>query len=180
MEMNTNYKLRRAEKKEIGDVLELYNNLIDTLDRNINYPHWTKGYYPNLEYLEEKQKEGELFVLTDSGEIVGVSILNTSRIDDYKKVNWSLDVPEEEILTIHTFAIKDNLRQTGLGLIFLKLIEDYAKENNFKTIHLDTIYGNDPAVRLYEKAGYTNLGIHELVYAETNERRFNLFERNLE
>ncbi len=178
--MKDNLRIRNAKLSEINDVLKLYNDLLDSMDKTVNYPKWTKGVYPDFNYLEDKARSKELFILIQDGSIIGSSVLNIDRIKDYQKINWSQpELDESEILTIHTFAVKENLRGQGIGKKFINLIEEYALENGFKSIHLDTIYSNIPAVHFYENNDYKNLGQAELHYDETDETRFIMFEKDL-
>lgn len=172
-------KFYKAEVSEVNEILDLYNELLDDLESNINYPKWTKGYYPNLSYLLESAKKGELFIVRDRDKIVSSVILNNKCIKDYDNVDWTFSIDIDNLLYMHTFAIRNNLRGKGLGKEVLDLIIDYCKKNNIKSLRLDTIKGNIPAEHFYSKNGFNHLGVYELDYEETDEKYFNLYEYNL-
>ena len=172
-------KFLQATEKDLENTLNFYNELIDELDKGINYPDWTRDVYPNMEYLKEVQSKGELYLLQDDETIIGSTVLNSNSIPDYDSVDWSIELPKDQVLLLHTFGIKQDLRNTGIGSKFLEIIEDFARDNNYKAIRMDTIYGNSPAIKFYQKNGYTNLGQYELHYDETPETRFFMFEKNL-
>lgn len=172
--------LKKVKEDEVEEVLNFYNSLIKKMNETINYPDWTIGLYPNQEYLLEKTRNSELFKLVDNNEsLIGATVLNSSTIDDYKNIDWTLKSEPEKILSIHTFAIREDLRGKDLGRKFLKLVEEFAKENGYETIHFDTIVTNTPAIKLYEKANFNNLGIHKLNYEETEVTDFVIFEKDL-
>lgn len=173
-------EFRKAQLSELDEILSLYNNLIDEMEKTTNYPKWTKGYYPDYNYLKEKQNLGQLFVLLgEDKEIISVVILNQDSISDYDNVNWSQKLRPKEVLFMHTFAVKHNLRGQRIGDEVIKAIIDYAKENGIKSLRCDTINGNTPAQHFYTRVGFNDLGIYELNYAETDEKYFNLFELEL-
>lgn len=172
--------LDKAKREEVEKILELYNELLDSMEEDINYPKWTKGLYPNLDYLIQMQENGCLYVAKQDNKIISSMILNNNMIEDYNKVPWSKILPKEKIMTIHTYMVSDKLRGQGLGLKVLELVKKLAIKEGIEAIRIDTIKGNEPAVKLYERAGFTNLGMHELHYEETDERFFTMFEYNLE
>lgn len=170
--------LMQAKPEETEEILELYNDLLDKME--VNYPRWTKNVYPDLKYLNEMAEQGYLYIARLDERIVSAMILNNQMNADYEKIPWSVTADKDKILSIHTFMVVQEMRGQELGLKIIEQIKRLAKAHGIETIRIDTIKGNDPAVHFYEKAGFTNMGMHELHYDETPERFFTLFEYNLE
>ena len=63
-------------------------------------------------------------------------------------------------LEVDNFIIDTEIRSKGLGQEFLKLIEQWAKENSCKTIELNTYVQNSRSHKFYFNSGYSILGFH--------------------
>lgn len=63
-------------------------------------------------------------------------------------------------LEVDNFIIDTEIRSKGLGQGFLKLIEQWAKENSCKTIELNTYVENSRSHKFYFNSGYSILGFH--------------------
>ena len=55
----------------------------------------------------------------------------------------------------------------------------YARKNGYKAIRLDVVPGNVPAIRLYEKMGFTYAGTADLLRGIEDIPLFDLYELNL-
>lgn len=58
-------------------------------------------------------------------------------------------------LRIYSIAVHPDTRGKGYAQKLLDKTIEYAKENNYKAIHLEVKITNTPAIRLYEKNGFT-------------------------
>ena len=63
-------------------------------------------------------------------------------------------------LEVDNFIIDTEIRSKGLGQEFLKLIEQWAKENSCRTIELNTYVQNSRSHKFYFNSGYSILGFH--------------------
>lgn len=80
----------------------------------------------------------------------------------YFIVTWGFDLEwngRDAILT--DLYLREGARGRGLGRAVMEAIETVARAAGASALHLMVRHGNDPALRLYERAGFT-----------TPERRF--------
>lgn len=68
---------------------------------------------------------------------------------------------EMEILT---FGVIPKYRHLGEGTLLLKQMFQYAKENNIQKIFLDVAEDNVPAIKLYEKMGFSPMNRRKSYY----------------
>ncbi|QSX06637.1 GNAT family N-acetyltransferase [Sedimentibacter sp. zth1] len=171
--------IRKARKNDINTVEKVYNDLFDYEEKNKNYSSWHRGIYPTRIVAENSLNEGTLFVGEEDGIIFGSVILNKIQAMEYKKINWKYIANEEEVLVIHTLCISPLFSRKGKGKEFMMFIENYAKEQNYKVIRLDTNEDNIPAASLYNKLGYRYAGIEEFYFMNKYKENLKCFEKEI-
>ena len=72
-------------------------------------------------------------------------------------------------LEITNIVVKKNFRKNGIGNELLKNLIKLAKENEKTEITLEVNNINLPAIKLYEKNGFKNLGIRKKYYNNTDD-----------
>lgn len=63
-----------------------------------------------------------------------------------------------------TFGIRHGRHRRGYGRLFLALLIDYAKANGGREMLLEVRESNAPALRLYEQAGFVEIGVRRDYY----------------
>ncbi len=149
--------IRKATELDIDKMEQFYYEVNDYLEKTNNYPAWEKDVYPARADAERAVNNDALVVATIGNNIVGSAIVNNEYPVQYNQVKWQVECNDNEIFIIHTFAVSPNYAQKGIGEKLINWIEDYAKKTGVKTIRLDCYIGNPPALRLYEKCGFTYL-----------------------
>lgn len=79
---------------------------------------------------------------------------------------WRVTADEAEIISIGVAPIA---RRTGTGTALLQLVENDAKKAGAKTIFLEVDEANFPAISLYSKNGFTNIGTRPHYYENGND-----------
>lgn len=92
----------------------------------------------NIEF-DGKDDEYMHFCVYDNGSVVGCARVN----------------PSGEALHIGRVAVNTLLRGKGYGRKLFEFIENYAKENHYKSLELGAI---ETAVGFYEKMGFITVG----------------------
>lgn len=163
--------IEKATIQHLDEIERLYDTLNDSLERGVNYSGWKKGLYPIRETALKGITEQTLFILKVEGDIAGTIILNHEVEAAYAGGKWGIKAEEEEIIVIHTFAIHPDYQGRGIGRRLLNFAEEYSRTQGVKVIRLDVSIHNTPAIKLYEKYGYTyrgtvdlGLGIPDLVW----------------
>lgn len=63
-------------------------------------------------------------------------------------------------LEVDNVIINNRLQSKGLGKMFFNFIENWAKENDYQTIELNTYVQNSKSHKFYFNLGYSILGFH--------------------
>ena len=70
--------------------------------------------------------------------------------------------------TLNNIVVKKSCRGKGIGEMLETLI-DLCSDMNLKTFTLEVNVENTPAIKLYEKFGFKNLGIRKKYYNNTTD-----------
>lgn len=70
---------------------------------------------------------------------------------------------------ITSIAVKKELRNKGIGYVILKAMVDAAKEKGLIGMTLEVRKSNEPAIKLYEQAGFNNAGVRKDFYVAPKE-----------
>ena len=175
------FKLRIAQPQDMNRIIALYQAIIDDVTGKPWDVFWELGRRPAYEALEDAIANGEMLLgeLEGEEELAACVVINNNTAQGYDQCDWLIDAKPEEVMCIHLFCVNPKFSGRGLGLRFLELMEDVARERGAKTFRLDVLPNNEPAQRLYKKAGYTDHGFYHLFYGEQLLTDFFLMEKVL-
>ena len=71
--------------------------------------------------------------------------------------------------TLNNIVVKKSCRGKGIGSEMLETLIDLFSDMNLKTFTLEVNVENTPAIKLYEKFGFKNLGIRKKYYNNTTD-----------
>ena len=71
--------------------------------------------------------------------------------------------------TLNNIVVKKSCRGKGIGSEMLETLIDLCSDMNLKTFTLEVSVENTPAIKLYEKFGFKNLGIRKKYYNNTTD-----------
>ncbi len=174
-----NIMIEKGLTSDIEELALLYDDLNDYLARGENYPGWRKGIYPIRENAIEGIANGHLYVARASGKLAGTMILNHEPMPAYHGANWGLDADYSEIFVIHTFAVHPAYLQKGIGSNLIEFAVQHSINKHIKSIRLDVYEHNLPAIRLYEKNGFTYVDTVDLGLGHYGLNYFRLYEKLL-
>jgi len=143
-----------AVPEDINDIMSLIQEVIKDM-QNTGSDQWD-DFYPDIQTITNDQKNNTLYILRDQKKCIGIIVLNEEQDKEYKTVNWA--GKNDRILVLHRLCIHPDRRRKGLANKLMNFAEEYAIENNYKSIRLDAYSANVAAVRLYEKRGYNKIG----------------------
>lgn len=152
----------KCTMEDLDRVSAFYDRVTDYLAKNINYPKWVPGKYPGRKSVGIAISNDCQYACIDNGEVVGAFILNDDPMGDYGVGEWRMDLEEGEYLIIHTLATDPEASGRGVGKYMVEYCIDVARKGGYKAVRLDVVPGNVPAVRLYEKIGFTFAGEKDL------------------
>ena len=110
------------------------------------------------------------------GSLAAGMIVSQGTDKTYGDPPWQVDAPDEETAVIHTLGISPGLTGQGLALEMLEGAADLARERGWRSLRLDVLESNRPALRLYERAGFTYIATKKIWYESTGLANFLLYE----
>ena len=119
------------------------------IERELFSPPWTReGFFAYLTH-----KDAMFLVVEEKGEILA-----------YCGLLMVLD--EGDITNV---AVRPDRQREGIGHFLMDSLIRLAEEQGVTTIHLEVRVGNDTAIRLYERMGFTRDGIRKQYYTDPVE-----------
>ena len=133
--------LREMLVEDLDQVMEI--------ERELFSPPWTReGFFTYLTH-----KDAMFLVVEEKGEILA-----------YCGLLMVLD--EGDITNV---AVRPDRQREGIGHFLMDSLIRLAEEQGVTTIHLEVRVGNDTALRLYERMGFTRDGISKQYYTDPVE-----------
>ena len=175
--------LRKAKEHEVRAVAKLYDDVIDYLEANKNYPGWRKGIYPTFADASADFSKGTLYVLVEDSNdsddeiIQGSVVLNHLPEKGYDQGKWLKDVDYSDIWIIRRLVVTPASIGRGVADTLLKEMDLLAKNEGIKSLRLDVYEINAPAIALYERNGYRYAGTVDIGLAMIGLEWFKLFEK---
>ena len=132
-------------------------------------------HYPNKTAFLNDLERGELFLMEKSEEPIGCITISTFMDDIYKPVLWV--TPNSKNIYIHRLAIHPENQGKGYAQQLMTFAENYAINNGFKSIRLDTFSKNPRNMKFYESRGYKRL--ESIYFPKQSEHPFYCYELSL-
>ena len=146
--------ITRVKIEEIDQVMDLIQAAIEAMEK-IGIFQWS-SHYPSRELLLSDIAAGSLFAARVNGRVAGIMALNEDQQPGYKDLVW--DDAEGRPLVIHRLGVHPAFQKQGLAKQLVRFAEQYAGENSYSSIRLDTFSGNFQAVGLYNALKYKHVG----------------------
>ncbi len=145
-----NDTLQLADESVLDDVFQLILRRIQWMDtvgiRQWNVTNYTDA-YPQR-YYSQKIREGQLYVLTEKGKVIGAVVLLES------DARWKDAVPAYYVHNLVT-----DVTAKGAGGILLGYVEAMAARDGKTCVRLDCAVDNEKLNQYYEKKGYRKVGV---------------------
>jgi len=162
--------IRRAKISEIGEILTLTKACAAHMIEKGIY-QWNE-HYPSKEIFVKDITRSELFVLEKNGSIIGTVVISTLMDEEYKNVQWL--TPNLKNIYIHRLCVSPNEQGNGHAQKLMDFGEQYAADNRFESIRLDTFSQNKRNQKFYETRGYQKLG--DIYFPKQSEHPFHCYE----
>jgi len=157
-------EIRKANQDDIEHVVKIYDKIHDFEESGKVVIGWERGVYPTIDTAKLGVKNGDLYVMTDGGEIVASCRINKEQVFEYKFAKWEHEASEGEVMVLHTLTVDPDKKGCGYGKKFVEFYENYALSNGCKYLRIDTNKKNVVARNMYKKLGYTEVGIVPCVF----------------
>lgn len=136
--------------------------------KNLGIDQWQGNEKPNLNNFSNLNENKIIYVLEDE-EIIVSTVIIYDKDDDYENNlagEWKSPRP---YVALHRIGSLASERKKGYGRKIIEFAESYARENNFKSVRIDTHRENKSMQNLLNALGYTYVG---LVYLGGKSERF--------
>ena len=97
----------------------------------------------------------QLYKLEIENTIAGIVVLTEIEDVEYKNVKWLTENGNN--LYIHRLAVHPNFQGKGYAKQLMDFAENYATENDFNSVRLDTFSQNSRNIKFYKNRNYKQL-----------------------
>ncbi len=153
--------IRKATKNDIDGISEIIDDIHTAEENGELTIGWMRDVYPTVKTAEDALVRGDIFVLEDENEIIGTAIINQIQVDTYAKAKWEYEVPDDEVMVLHTLMTSPKHSGKGCGRKFVEFYEKYAADNGCNYLRMDTNEKNLRARKMYSGMGYKEIGKEE-------------------
>ncbi|MDP5158221.1 MAG: GNAT family N-acetyltransferase [Flaviramulus sp.] len=162
--------IRKATVVDIDKLLEITKACAAyMISKNIF--QWNE-FYPNKQAFLHDFNRDELYVLKLKNTVIGCITISTFMDEEYIPINWM--TPNFNNIYIHRLAIHPEQQGKEYAQKLMDYAENYAKNNQFASIRLDTFSQNSRNVKFYELRGYKRLG--EIYFPRQSNYSFFCYE----
>ena len=145
--------VRRAEQADIKKILSITSACAKDMSSKGVF-QWNEN-YPNKEAFENDLKNNWLYVIALNEKTIGSISITPEMDEEYKSVKWLTS--NSKNLYIHRLAVHPKMQGKGHAQQLMAFAENYAEQNNYRSIRLDTFSKNFRNQRFYEQRGYIRL-----------------------
>ena len=168
---------RRAEEDDLPALCAILEEARALL-RTRGIDQW-QGAYPSEASLRASLGRGELYVLTHGGEIGALFRLSTEPQENYAAITDGKWGSEEPYATLHTAAVADRYRGTGLAELLFDEAEKLTLAMGRRWLRVDTHKRNKPMQALLRRCGFRYRGNVEVEVEEGHDRRRMAYEKRI-
>ena len=139
------------------------------------YTIFQEGVYPTREVAETALQIRALYVYEENGVVLGSVILDGQQPEEYKKIEWPSNSPNEKVMVIHLLMVRPSAAGKGIGSLIVNYAVDMAKQLAYAAVRLDTGEQNVPAASLYKKLGFHLVSTSQMKVGGTISHNRHLF-----
>lgn len=162
--------IRIAQKTDIETIMAMAKACAKSMIANDIY-QWNE-HYPRASAFENDIKRNELYVLEIDGTVKGTIVVSTFMDKEYIPIKWL--TKNENNIYIHRLAIHPELQGKGYAQQLMDFAEDFAMDNCYNSIRLDTFSQNKRNKKFYELRNYKRLG--DIYFPKQSEYPFHCYE----
>ena len=165
--------IRKATLLDIDHILEITISCARHMIAK-GIQQWNE-FYPNKKAFTNDVKRHELYVLEEQNTLLGCIVISTLMDDEYRPIAWL--TPNNNNIYIHRVAISPDCQGKGYAQKLMAFAEQYAIDNDYVSIRLDTFSQNKRNQKFYELRGYKKLG--NIYFPKQSEHPFYCYELEL-
>ena len=167
-------KIELAEINDLNDIMKMIHNCAnDLISKNIF--QWNEK-YPSIDIFLSDIEKKNLFIFKNISGTIGCIALSNEKDIEYNDVKWL--TKDDKNLYVHRLAVDPKFQKKGIGKLLMDFAEDYARDNKFKSVRLDTFSKNERNNRFYKSRKYTQLD--DVYFPNQSEFPFHCYEKILD
>jgi GNAT superfamily N-acetyltransferase len=151
-----NYNFKKADASNIPEIWAILEQAINRR-KNDGSNQWQDG-YPNREVVKNDIEKESGFFLSEGETIIGYCAVIVNYEPEYSKIEGKW-LTNSDFVVIHRIALSENYLGKNLSKVIIEFVADFAKNNNIKSIKVDTNHDNIPMLKIFEKLGFSYCGI---------------------
>lgn len=167
---NKTVEIKLVDIKDLSFVMEIINDAKELLKKDSL--QWQQG-YPNEQTMENDIYNSHLYGYYIDNLLVGIVALIPGIDTNYlqiKQGSWQ-KFPSSKDLNIHRIAVKKEFYKQKIGEKLLNFAINFAKDNKFESVKLDTHRKNIAMQKISQNTGFTYRGIIYLQKDEVDNSR---------
>ena len=161
-------KFIKTKRKNLVPIMRIIGEARAFLESH-HIDQWQNG-YPNKDAILKDLINNESYVVkTKNGITIATAMFSTRPEPTYTTIegNWKTK-KNATYGVIHRMAVSDKFRGKGIAKFIFNACEQALKQNNIKSMRIDTHEENLGMQGLLEKLGYHYCGV---IYLENNDKR---------
>lgn len=156
--------IRLAELTDLNEIEAIYNEIHTEEELGHVKIGWNRAIYPVRATAEDSIQKHTMFVLETEDGIVASAKINQVQGSEYLEAKWTCQVPDEEVMVLHTLTVSPRYQGKGYGREFISFYEQYALEHGCHYLRIDTQNINATARKLYGGLGYREIDIVDCTF----------------
>ena len=161
IKMEIGMEIRIAERKDVDKIMQIIADARESIGR-LGIDQWQYG-YPTRELVKEDVSLSRSYVVLRDGEICATFTLINDGEPTYNKIYCGSWLNDGKYIALHRIAISHEHRGQGIAEEIIAFLCNYAKENGFFSVKVDTHTGNLPMRKMLEKNGFEYCGTIRLL-----------------
>ncbi len=129
-------------------------------------------HYPNKDAFINDINRNELYVLEIDAQVGGCIVISTHMDEEYMPINWLTE--NKNNIYIHRLAVHPKHQGLGYAQQLMTFAKQFAIDNKFSSIRLDTFSHNKRNQKFYELRGYKRLG--DIYFPKQSKAPFHCYE----
>tara|TARA_B100001142_G_scaffold198193_1_gene196985 strand:- start:149 stop:649 length:501 start_codon:yes stop_codon:yes gene_type:complete len=162
--------IRKANSSDLNRLLQITSSCAKAMELK-NIFQWN-DLYPSLFTFENDINNNWLYVFVKKKKIIGCICVSDFMDKEYEPVKWL--TKNNNNIYIHRLAVDPAHQGMGYGQEMMSFAEDFARENKYLSVRLDTFSKNINNQTFYKKRGYTKLG--NIFFPNQSESPFYCYE----
>jgi len=162
--------IRKGEERDLDSIMAMTSACARHMIKKGIF-QWN-DFYPNSKAFINDISRQELYVLEHNQKIIGCIVVSKFMDKEYIPIKW-LSANGNNIY-IHRLAVHPSFEGKGQAQRLMDFAEQFAIENNYTSIRLDTFSQNKRNQKFYELRGYKRLG--DIYFPKQSEYPFHCYE----